>query len=196
MFVRPRLASHQPCLVCVCMCVSVLVSLLVSQPVCVCVFACVCVCWSVSEGRISLVPWHNQAKRIVSQPNSSSSSSFFFSSSHLAHSFTGVLRHPSLFRPPPFALGFKRKQRVWDKTGAWGWVLEMRFCGCMCVCVCLWQCLCGAQKSEFALHFLPALHSFAFSAHQLVIHNRTTEKLEIGVNVEVTCVCVCVCVCV
>ena len=34
-----------------------------------------------------------------------------------------------------------------------------------------------------------ALHSFAFFSHQLVIHNRTLEKLEIGENV--CCVCEC-----
>lgn len=41
-------------------------------PLCFCVSLsvlsvrrCVCVCWSVSKGRISWVPWHNQAKRIV-----------------------------------------------------------------------------------------------------------------------------------
>lgn len=39
-------------------------------PVSVRVCACLCVCtrWSVSEVRISLVPWHNGAKRIASEP--------------------------------------------------------------------------------------------------------------------------------
>lgn len=37
-------------------------------PISVCVCVCVCTRWSVSEVRISLVPWHNGAKRIASKP--------------------------------------------------------------------------------------------------------------------------------
>lgn len=108
--------------------------------------ACVCVCtrWSVSEVRISLVPWHNGAKRIASEPITPPPPSFPLTSQTPSQSPSG-----SRFCCLPFT--FLIENQLWGRivqlsSGNYSSRISKYDCF---VCVRLHSCSGSVKSQEF-----------------------------------------------